>query len=68
MKSLEASSNPWNSLLRQLAARLRAADKRWDCRGWIALAWVLWWGWLYSLMVLETKFPQVLTWLCGIRK
>jgi len=27
------------------------------------MAWVLWWGWLYSLMFLETKYPQVLAWL-----
>ncbi len=34
--------------------------RQWDWRGWITLAWVVWWGWLYSLMVLETKFPWVL--------
>jgi hypothetical protein len=41
----------------------RRPQARCDWRGWIALAWVLWFGWLYSVMVLETKFPQVLTWL-----
>jgi len=41
----------------------RHQQARWDWQGWIALAWVLWFGWLYSLMVLETKFPQVLAWL-----
>ncbi len=41
----------------------RHLQARWDWRGWLALAWVLWFGWLYSLMVLETKFPQVLAWL-----
>ena len=39
------------------------SEANWDWRGWIALAWALWFGWLYSLMVLETKFPQVLAWL-----
>ena len=36
---------------------------RCDWRGWIALVWVLWFGWLYTLMVLQTKFPQVLAWV-----
>jgi hypothetical protein len=37
---------------------------RCDWRGWLALGWVLWFGWLYGLMVLETKFPYILAWLC----
>jgi hypothetical protein len=31
-----------------------------DWRGWIALAWVVWWGWAYCKMVVEVKGPQVL--------
>ncbi len=51
------------AVFRRLTFRLKAVQERCDWRGWIALAWVLWFGWLYSLMVLETKFPQVLIWL-----
>jgi hypothetical protein len=38
---------------------------RWrlDWRGWIALCWVLWWGWAYGAMAIQAKSPQVLTWL-----
>ncbi len=34
-----------------------------DWRGWLALAWALWWGWAYALMVIEARSPQVLSWL-----
>jgi hypothetical protein len=34
-----------------------------DWRGWIALAWVLWWGWAYALMVFHARSPQILSWL-----
>ncbi len=63
--------NAWSCRLRRLSSilsRARHLQARWDWRGWIALAWVLWWGWLYSLMVLETKFPQVLAWLRSVGK
>jgi hypothetical protein len=63
MKSPETSSNFLHSLFRRLAGRLRITEPKWDWRGWIALVWVIWWGWLYSLMVIETKCPQVLIWL-----
>jgi hypothetical protein len=63
MKSPETSKSFRHSLFRRLAARLGEMEARWDWRGWIALAWVLWFGWLYSLMVVETKFPLVLAWL-----
>jgi hypothetical protein len=33
-----------------------------DWRGWIALAWVLGWGFAYSLMVVQARAPQVLAW------
>jgi len=38
---------------------------RWplDWRGWIALLWVLWWGWAYCVMAIEARSPQVLAWL-----
>jgi len=29
--------------------------KKIDWRGWITLAWVLWFGWLYTLMVLQQR-------------
>jgi hypothetical protein len=38
-------------------------DPRIDWRGWIALAWVLFWGWAYVLMVIHARAPQVLGWL-----
>jgi hypothetical protein len=41
---------------------------KWDWRGWVALTWALLFGWLYSLMVIETKFPQVLAWLRAVAK
>jgi hypothetical protein len=38
---------------------------RWrlDWRGWIVLAWVLWWGWAYGVMAIHARAPQVLAWL-----
>jgi len=63
MNTPETSSNLRHVLTRWLSARLPITTPRWDWRGWIAFGWVLWFGWLYSLMVLQTKFPQVLTWL-----
>jgi hypothetical protein len=37
---------------------------RWDWRGWIALVWVLVWGWAYAVMAVQARAPQV---LAGIR-
>jgi phosphatidylserine decarboxylase len=34
-----------------------------DWRAWLAVAWAFWFGWLYGVMVLETKFPHALAWL-----
>jgi hypothetical protein len=34
-----------------------------DWRGWIALAWVLWWAWAYALMAVPARGPQVLAWI-----
>jgi hypothetical protein len=39
-----------------------------DWRGWIALAWALWWGWAYALMVIEARSPLILSWLQQIGK
>jgi hypothetical protein len=34
-----------------------------DWKGWLALAWVLWWGFAYVLTVLEARAPHLLVWL-----
>jgi hypothetical protein len=34
-----------------------------DWLGWIALAWALWFGWLYGRMVVETQGRKVRTFL-----
>jgi hypothetical protein len=34
-----------------------------DWRGWIALAWVIGWGWAYALMAIQARSPQVLAWI-----
>lgn len=34
-----------------------------DWRGWIALAWVLWWAWAYGLMAIQARAPQVIAWV-----
>ena len=34
-----------------------------DWRGWIALVWVLVWGWAYALMAIQAKAPQVVSWV-----
>jgi hypothetical protein len=34
-----------------------------DWRSWIALVWVIGWGWAYGIMVVQARAPQVLTWL-----
>ncbi len=34
-----------------------------DWRGWIALVWVIVWGWAYATMAFQARAPQVLTWL-----
>jgi hypothetical protein len=36
---------------------------RLDWRGWIALAWVLWWAWKYALMAVQARSPQVMAWV-----
>ena len=39
------------------------ARSRPDWRGWIALAWVIGWGWAYGIMAFHARAPQVLAWL-----
>ena len=34
-----------------------------DWRGWIALVWVIVWGWAYGTMAFQARAPQVLAWL-----
>jgi len=44
--------------------RQRLSDQaRPDWRGWIALAWVVAWGWAYALMAIQARSPQVLGWI-----
>jgi len=31
-----------------------------DWRGWVALAWVIFWGWAYVAMLLRARSPQLL--------
>jgi hypothetical protein len=42
--------------------------QKFDWRGWIALAWVLWWGRAYFSMAIEAKGPQLMVWIHGIWK
>jgi hypothetical protein len=37
--------------------------ERFDWRGWITLAWVLWCGWAYALMAFKARGPLVMSWL-----
>jgi len=41
---------------------------RLDWRGWIALLWVMWWGWAYCVMAIEARSPQVLAWFRTLLK
>lgn len=34
-----------------------------DWRGWIALAWIIFWGWAYALMAIQARSPQVAAWI-----
>ncbi len=42
-----------------------AADRsgRPDWRGWIGLAWVVFWGWAYALMAIQARAPQFVHWI-----
>jgi hypothetical protein len=41
----------------------RGPASRPDLRGWMALAWVVFWGWAYALMVIQARSPQVHEWM-----
>jgi hypothetical protein len=44
-------------------SRFKSSDRWPDWRGWIALLWVLWWGWAYGVMAIQARGPLVLAWL-----
>lgn len=39
-----------------------------DWRGWIALTWVVVWGWAYALMAIQARSPQVLEWIRALSR
>ena len=52
-------------------SRRRSADAfvpRTDWRGWIALAWVVFWGSAYALMAIQARAPQLLQWLSQLTR
>jgi hypothetical protein len=34
-----------------------------DWHGWIALTWVLVWGWAYAVMAIQARASRVLSWI-----
>lgn len=38
------------------------SPRRVDWRGWIAVAWVVFWGSAYVLTVIQARAPQLLRW------
>ena len=44
------------------ATPLSSTRSRPDWRGWLALAWVLFWGGAYAFMVIQARSPRVLAW------
>jgi hypothetical protein len=46
----------------------RSSSSRPDWRGWIALAWVVVWGWAYALMAIQARSPQVLEWIRALSR
>jgi hypothetical protein len=45
---------------RQSRSLTVAARTSVDVRGWIALAWVVFWGWAYVLTAYQARAPQIL--------
>jgi hypothetical protein len=41
-------------------------ETRPDWRGWTGLAWVVFWGCAYALMVIQARSPQVLQWFRSV--
>jgi hypothetical protein len=46
-----------------VAGAKAAPVKRPDWRGWIGVAWVVFWGSAYALMAIQTRAPQILRWV-----
>jgi hypothetical protein len=44
-----------------------ALSRRLDWRGWLALAWVVYWGWAYAVMATKARWPLVSAWLHSFR-
>jgi hypothetical protein len=45
-----------------------APANRPDWRGWIALAWVVFWGSAYALMAIQARAPEVLRWVMTLTR
>ena len=37
-----------------------------DWRDWMAVAWVVFWGAAYALMVIQARAPRILQWLGNV--
>ena len=46
----------------------RSEDGPLDWRGWLILAWVVWFGLLYGKMVVEERGGKVKGWIAGALK
>jgi hypothetical protein len=59
MMRSSASTPSRGSSIRRLAVALIRTCARSDWRAWTVLAWVLWWGWAYCLMVVRARSFQL---------
>jgi hypothetical protein len=48
--------------VKEISGSTVGSRPRIDWRGWIALAWVIGWGWAYAAMAFQARAPQVLAW------
>ena len=39
-----------------------------DWRGWIGVAWVVFWGSAYAFMAIQAKAPQVWSWMMTLAR
>ena len=46
-----------------VGSEIEALSRRLDWRGWLALAWVVYWGWAYAVMATQARWPLVSAWL-----
>jgi hypothetical protein len=74
-KAKTPSRGSWRVLLGSALEKGAEPFLRWksfqipfDWRGWIALAWALWWGWAYCTMAVAARGPQVLEWIHSFAK